>query len=576
MTLAELGFTYELGDYQSLIDVINAQITEDTFIKDTPEKISTILVDFLNYVQGNFETNFQVMADAFETYFNEQIINIKDEITSTLALDPDQLYNIQVQKALVADNALKFNDKTESEFIEFLISNFITTSTVNNAINYNGYSVDEFLQMLKTDFVPDLAYNTTLFDGKDYDTVKADIANSVVQEDLDLGVVQNKVETEWIAFKAQDSDSLEGRGFTDLINTVIVTKVNNAIEADTVGGYSYTEIVQTIDTVSNNNIVAFVNTNNQTFADIIKNIPVNYAANSGSADNALKLGGLTDGEWRDLIQATIVDMAADSEKLGGLTSDEWNNRILTSISKLQSDLLDGTLKVSNAITADKLGTLDFADFDSYIINLVESSGVTQTGTVENATKFDGYTIDEFKINIIQPTQVNLATRAIAADSADDSTLAYGKTYDELAKDFREINADYWVPNLTTDENALNLGSKLVGFISTFFSQRTSNDVFTNIELFPNSFKNYTISYIQSPDGMISLIDFIDYYDFNDQLRLSKSYTYNSDNTVQKIDIIFYLIDVSDEEDSSITFTHELVYDSNGNITTVNNVTPSFI
>jgi len=575
MTLAELGFTYELGDYQSLIDVINAQITEDTFIKDTPEKISTILVDFLNYVQGNFETNFQVMADAFETYFNEQIINIKDEITSTLALDPDQLYNIQVQKALVADNALKFNDKTESEFIEFLISNFITTSTVNNAVNYNGYSVDEFLQMLRTDLVPDLAHNTTLFDGKDYDTVKTDIANSVAQEDLDLGVVQNKVETEWTSFKSHDSEALEGKSFTDLINTVIATKVNNAIEADTVGGYSYTEIVQTIDTVSNNNIAAFVNTNNQTFVDIVKNIPVNYAANAGSADNALKLGGLTDGEWRDLIQTTIVDMAADSEKLGGLTSDEWNNRILTAISNLQSDLLDGTLKVSNAVTADKLGTLDFADFDSYVVNLVEESGVTQTGTVENATKFDGYTLDSFKEEVIKKVKVNSSIEADNAYNSNNTTKFNNKLYEEVLQDFFDRISPYWIPNSSIDPNLIQTGIEIPSYISSGFSKRAGSDLFVEMDILPNSFKNYTINYIKSSDGFLDLISSINYYDFNDFNFLIKEYIYNQDNTIQKVNF-YWNVNNEDGTTSVATFTHEYVYDPNQNILNVNNISDANI
>lgn len=565
ITLQDLNFSYDKGNIDQLLSNLSTLITVDTHIIDIPELLGGATNDMITYLSNNFEINMETLAQKFEEYWNNQAQALRDEIEANLALDPNKLYDIEVTRAQTALNAIKFNNKTETELINYIVSNYIVNATVENSLKFDGYSRDAFVDYLRVALIPENAKNANTLAGMDYDTIKTDILNSVTSGSGQLDLVKDKVENEWISYKAADALKLQGKSLDEIMQDVINTKVNNAVNADGVNGYTYQDIVDSIDSISQNKVDAAIQSTNQTLIDIIKATKVLNSFKADEATNALKFNNKSEVDWKNIIIGTKVDNAVNADELGNLTAGEWSTMITDSVTSLTNDLLNGNIIPKKAQEPVSINGVSVADFDNHIRDIaaqVAGAGVT----ADDALKFASLTKEQWEQHIIQDLKVNYATEA---DISLDSNKLGGLTLDSvLQKGANEFAAKIISPTFTTDDNA-TFGQNILHKINENFSQRESYSTI-DPSILSDGFYEIHISYVKDSTNTIDLISSEEFLNFDSKKIFEIQYTYNSSDLItQRKYILFNPDDITD----FIEYTYNYSYDSNGNLINVINNTP---
>jgi len=429
LTLEDLGFEFDdsaLNDVETQAN--NGIIKPDTVIVDTPVLINDFLKDIVDGLKNLFQSNLENLAADFDEWFTQKATDLKNEIEETLSLDPDTVYNIQVTHAQEADNSTKFNNKTYSEMVSDIYTNYISTATVANSLKFNGKTMDDYDNYIKTELKP-LASDTEKAFGYDFDSLKATILADVSTSGggVDLSTVQNNVENVWTAYKAKDSEKFDGKTSTDWQTNIIPNiKVNNAVNADKINNVDYDTLIESIDTMIQNHLSTSISSDNTDLINIIKNVKVTNASQADSAVNATKFDGNTSDDWKSIIIPTVkvnnASHADNSDKLGGITADGWQSKLDTLQSTIQTKV-ETEWTAYKAQTVLKINGIDVDKFDDHINDLISDalSGINDLNV--DAKRFDGKTSEEWQTDIIPNIKVNNAAHADEADIADTATNA---------------------------------------------------------------------------------------------------------------------------------------------------------
>jgi len=595
MTLADLNFTYDTTGLDDLKTTINNSLTLSNSIEETPSILTSDLDDIVDYFSNNFETNLENFASDIKDYFDQQTINLKNEIENNLALDSSTIYDIHVQNAVHADNSDKFDGKTFNEVISYIVTNYISNATVANSLKFDGKTYNQVKSDIQTNVKVDNAANADKFNNMDYTTVKNDIISSISTSDgASLDVVQDKVENEWIAFKANDSIMFDGND-SDTWKTSIIPgiKVNNAVNADKLNNYSYNDLITSINTMIENQLSNFTSEN--TFINAVKEVKVDNATNADNANNALKFNNKTYTDMKNDIKTNlVVDEASNATSFANKTESDWKTYIQNEISGLQTDLTSGNVIPAKAVEVEKINGIDVSDFDDHIKNIADQEYTELTGDI-NAKYLNGYDFDNLmtyiqgNVKVDNATNADNATYATNASSSDNANTLSNKTYSTIEEEARDLTVQYLQTNplniididISTEDN-FNINSSLLNIYEYFHP--TNYFVIPDISKFLYGFARQTFSY--NDNGNISEIKYFsssDLLTFNDGTKITDDqyviqheiYSYDDNENISSIQKDFYLLIsiIDDKPYTKVTFKQTITYDSNGNITEINNEAP---
>jgi len=574
LTLDDLGFEFDDSTLSSVDEEVqNGIIKPSSTIVDTPVLINDFLKDLVDGLKNLFESNLENLAGDFDSWFAQKIEDLKNEIESTLSLDPDTLYDIYVTRAQKAEDSDKFNGKTYAQMVSDLYTNYISSATVTNSIKFNNKTMDDYNDYIKNILKPHASDTDKAF-GYDYDELKSTILSDVSSSSggADLDTVKTKVENEWTAYKANDTIKFNGNDANTWINSIIPgIKVNNAVDSDKINGVSYDDLISSINSMISNYIEDVISSSNDDLINIIKNTKVNNAVNADSASNANKFDNNDADTWKNtIIPAIRVDNAAyadNSGKLGGLTSDEWQSKLDTMESDIESNVKNSWIAYK-ANEVLKINGIDVSDFDDHITQLIEDK-LNDINSLEiNATKFDDKTPDEWKTDIIPTIKVN---NAVQADNADAATQA--------------SKAKLWCDETYT---TCYTPYEYLNFIKTNFSNIVNNisdnlsDNFNFISSIENNYYIFRKFYIIKDTQLIfkennNLMNENNAFDQSSFLKdfSRKEYTYDDDGNLTQIDYYLkYKVYDETDPDADPTIDEKLIkqdnfeYDDSNNLTKI--------
>ena len=587
LTLEDLNFEFDSSAIDPIEDDIqNGIITPETNIVETPDKINDFLLKLVDQLKVLFNQNLENIAGDFDSWYDQKAEDLKNDIKNSLALDSNTLYDIYVKRAQKADDSDKFNDKTYSEMISDLYTNYITTATVKNSINFNGKTMDDYNTYIKTDLKP-LASDTEKAFGYNYDELKSSILNDAATTDSGASMddVKANVENSWTAYKANDTIKFNGATSdswkTDIIPNI---KINEAITADKLSGYTYDDITNLINNKISSNNDSVINKDNSNLIDIIKNTKVNNSFQSDEAINATKFDNKTYSDWIDTVIPGIkVDNATyadNSAKLGGIAAEAWQ----TKIDDIEPDVknkVETEWTSYQANTVLKINDTNTVDYDDHINDLIDAK-LGDVNTLDiNAKKFDDKTSDDW-VEVIKTTLVDNANHATSADTATlSSDSEKAKVWYDDVNEFTPFSyLDYIKGNLDSILINYNYSSKLSenknqvdSFLSNFFTYNKFNligdkQIFIKYD---NDFKDFPFN--QYTNNFFNQESFSKNY-------TKKEYTYDDNGNLAEIDYYVNYLKYDEDDLTKDPTTEslkikieEFEYDDNGSIT---KVTETFI
>jgi len=624
---------YPDTDIESYLDNL---ITEDTLFIEIPAKVKDALSQFNGYYTDFIETNFETLAEAFEAYFDTKADQLKADIEANLALDPNKIYDIKTTRCETADNALKFNNKTYNEVISDIIVNYVTKTTVNNSLKFNNMTQDEWENHIINDLVVKTAENANKAFGMDYDTLKSDIISSVEVESgtIDLDAIQEKVENEWIAYKAQDSINFAGKSEVDWKDIIKTTIVDKSLDTEAINGVSYDDLIASINNMINNYVSSAISENNNDLISLIENTKVKNAEYSDTSGNSYKFSGMDQSDWSNYIQTSIkVDNASHADNadlFAGMSSEDFENRLTSLKNQIESDV-ENSLIAYKARTVLEINGVAVEDFDDHIRDIaaqvVSGDTTIDADTLQGSSLEDIYNYVKSNIKVDEATHADSATYAENAAEAGHASQAdyalvgfkdpgyVGGTIDFESffgekNFFKYLNVSL-IDNLyRLDETAIQEGVNLLAFnilknfiLPIFMSNndiKNHTDIYEydeNLEVY--NFKQYSVphpdninngyktqKFYYDDNGNISKIE---YYNFFDELFYYEEYTYNDNGDISDIkstlDITLILykenIPLYDNTQYDLKFsylieiTKTFTYDDNGNITQVDQSMTNF-
>ena len=578
LTLEDLGYEFKIPD-TDINDYLNNLITVYTKFTEIPEKLKNGFLFFNEYYDDLFTANLEDLADKFNTYYNNNIVILKEELTKSLSLDSDTIYDIHVKNAEEAKNAKKFNNKTYNEMITEIVSVYITPASVSNSLKFNNKTQDEYDNHIINDLKVKNATNADTLDGMDFTTIKnsilTDISDSGGSDGVTLSEIKSKVEDTWTAHKAKDTEKFNGMSQSEYDNHIASdVKVDNAINAEKFNGTTYSDMITGVNTMIQNNIDTAISADNTDLINIIKNTKVLASENADSAtlaSNSLKFNNMTQSEYDNhIISSVKVNNAINADKFNGLSQTEWENKISDAKDDVISQVKT-SITAYKAQTVEKIGDYDVANYDDHIKDIaagvVASSG---DGSID-ADTLQGYSYGDIITNVIA-TKVDNAVHADSADQADNLVDGEGTLYS--IGDIH-IYSDNKIANLndySTDEGKkffeyapYNIG---LGFIDNFTDTTNSDDevALLSSDSIINGFKNK--KFIYNDNNEISTIE---YYTHDDYKFRRDDFEYD-DGNITKI-----TINISSKKDTNtgtVVIENKFTYDDNGNITEITNSTVS--
>jgi hypothetical protein len=619
LTLSDLNFTFDTTGIDDLKTEIANSLQITNYIEETPSILVNDLNNIVDYFSSIFNTNLENFANNMKNYFDQQGNNLKNEIKEDLALDPDTLYDIQVKKAQTADKASdsdKLSGKTINDIITDIITNYVPSATVANSLKFNNKTFDEIMNYIANNVKVNSASNADTFNDMTYEAVKNDILNSISLEDnIDLDTVKSKVENDWTANKAKDTEKFNNYDYDYWVETIIPgIKVDNAINSDKLEGNSYNDIIASINTEISNQIANIYNTDN--FSNAVKAIKVDNASNADAASNASKFNNYDlDGLISYIESNATVNEAINASKFDNLTSSEWKTYIQNEITTLQNNLTSGTVIPKQAQEPVTINGIDVSKFDDHINDLIDDK-VSDITTNTNASKFNGYTFDDFIDYITENVKVDNATQADSATEASNANKLDNKTIDEIdnyirANTISQIN-DEGVSTLNIsifNKDDFDTNLSFIYLYKTLFPNNTA--VFPEISSFNFSYQKQTFTY--DDNGNVTEIKYFA-FDSDNILKFDSEdsesttpiidiqyviqhelYTYDDNGNIIKIQKDLYLLiniddDSNDNSDdnsndnsndnsddkpySKLTFIYNYIYDENNNLIQITQETPT--
>jgi len=604
-------------------------ITEDTLFIEIPDKIKEVLSQFNGYYIDLITTNFETLAEAFEAYFDTKADQLKADIEANLALDPNKIYDIKTTRCETADNALKFNNKTYNEVISDIIVNYVTKTTVNNSLKFNNKTQDEWENHIINDLVVKTAENANKAFGMDYDTLKSDIISSVEVEsgNIDFEAIQEKVENEWIAYKAQDSIKFVGKSETDWKDIIKNTIVNKSLDTEAINGVSYDDLITSINNMINNHVSNAISEDNDDLISLIKNTKVKNAEYADTSGNSYKFSGMDQSDWSNYIQTSIkVDNAshADTADLfAGMSSEDFENRLTSLKNQIENDV-ENSLIAFKARTVLEINGVNVEDFDDHIRDI--AAQVVSGDTKIDADTLQGNSLEDIYNYIKSNIKVDNAAHADSATYTENAVEASHASEADYAligfKDpgyisgnidfesffgektfFKYLNISLINNLYRLDETAIQEGINLLAFnilknfiIPVFMSNndiKNHTDMYEydeNLEIY--NFKQYSIPHPDSVNNSYKTQKFyyddngniskIEYYNFFDELFYYEEYSYNTNGDISNIkstlniNLILYKENIPEFDNNQydikfsymIEITKTFTYDDNGNITQI--------
>ena len=597
MTLADLNFTFDTSGLNDLKTEISNSLQITNYIEETPSIIVKDLNSIVDYFTNLFNTNLENFANDIKNYFDQQAINLKNEIEESLALDPNTVYNIHVTEANHALNSDKLEGKNLTEVISYIVTNYISPATVANALKFNNKTFNEVMTYIAENVKVSEAVNADTLNNMTYEAIKNDILSSIdLGNGVDLDLIKNKVENEWTAYKANDTLKFNGYDYNYWTNTIIPgIKVNNASNADKLENKSYNDIITSVNSIVSNQIAAIYETTD--FANAVKTIKVNNATNADTATNALKFNGYNFNNFISYIESNaVVDEAVNASKFDNLSSTEWKTYISNQVLNLQNNLTSGTVIPAKAQEPVSINGILVENFDDHIKDIAKEEFTELTGDI-NATYLNGYDFDNLMKYIAENVKVDNATNADYATDAGNSAKLQGYDYNYI---YNTIKSD--TISQINNEGVLTLNPE-VRVLDKF----TQNFKFTSLYqiLFPNdyltlpdisafnfSYQKQTIAY--NNDGNVTEIKYFAFdsdnvllFDNDDGTTTPiidkqyviqhEIYTYDNNKNITKIQKDFYLLVSLDDVNpyTKITFTYNYIYDDNGNLIEIDQDTPVF-
>jgi len=597
MTLADLNFTFDTSGLNDLKTEISNSLQITNYIEETPSIIVKDLNSIVDYFTNLFNTNLENFANDIKNYFDQQAINLKNEIEESLALDPNTVYNIHVTEANHALNSDKLEGKNLTEVISYIVTNYISPATVANALKFNNKTFNEVMTYIAENVKVSEAVNADTLNNMTYEAIKNDILSSIdLGNGVDLDLIKNKVENEWTAYKANDTLKFNGYDYNYWTNTIIPgIKVNNASNADKLENKSYNDIITSVNSIVSNQIAAIYETTD--FANAVKTIKVNNATNADTATNALKFNGYNFNNFISYIESNaVVDEAVNASKFDNLSSTEWKTYISNQVLNLQNNLTSGTVIPAKAQEPVSINGILVENFDDHIKDIAKEEFTELTGDI-NATYLNGYDFDNLMKYIAENVKVDNATNAdYATDAGNSAKLQgydYNYIYDTIKSDtISQINNE-GVLTLNPEVRVLDKFTQNFKFTS-LYQILFPNDYLTlpDISAFNFSYQKQTIAY--NNDGNVTEIKYFAFdsdnvllFDNDDGTTTPiidkqyviqhEIYTYDNNKNITKIQKDFYLLVSLDDVNpyTKITFTYNYIYDDNGNLIEIDQDTPVF-
>jgi len=619
MTLADLNFTFNDCGIGSLEDTVKSKITEDTFIKDTPEKIYEIFQLLVNKLKEIDEANFENLANDFEKYWNDQAEKLKADVEANLALSPDKLYDIHVQNAEKAKDSDKLEGKSLVDVAGYIYTNYVANATVANSLHLENKSLDDIKDDIKKNLKVNNASHADNSDKLEGLTLDQVIAKVQTDSSTDWDGIKNKVENDYTAHAAKVALAF---GPTDTStnytpdywkNTIIPgIKVKHSKVADYLikdvtkdptndNIIAYNDLTSDIQSKVNN--VLDTLTDSDDFKDDIKKIKVNNASKADDADNAslaansTKFNGYTQSDYDKHIKEDIkVDKAAyadNSGKFNNYTQNEYDTHIKTDIK------VDNAVKADSATTADSATKADNStkfngytqsDYDKHI---KEDIKVDKAAYADDSTKFGGYTVNDYDKHIQDDLKINYAT---TADNAKNATRFGNYTVGSLETYYvtdmiRDTEGDNVITPLffkTVDEllgkthnatkyKTANISPLMSTMLLNTYNKDKSKFNSKLTALFdPDSVYGLTKTQLFDYDdnGNITQIRYLNYSaddskpdDLKDKLDIfaKKEFSYDDKGNISKIKTTIYPYDDLAQGYSTYVYTVEYTYDDKGNI-----------
>ena len=116
ITLEDIGFTMTYPE-TSPEEYFKDFITTKTLFVELPQKFNDAMTFGVNYFTELFESNTEEILNKANELYNKQLEQMKADLTESLGLNSEDLYDIHVTNANLAQNSLKFNDKTYNDMI---------------------------------------------------------------------------------------------------------------------------------------------------------------------------------------------------------------------------------------------------------------------------------------------------------------------------------------------------------------------------------------------------------------------------------------------------------------------------
>jgi len=596
MTLADLNFTYDISGLDDLKSKIANSLQISNYIEETPSIIINDLQDIVDYFSNNFTTNLENFTKNIKDYFDQQVLNLKNDIEQSLALDPNIIYDIHVTEADHAINADKLEGKTFNEIVSYIVTTYITPATVANALKFDGKTYSEILNDIQQKVKVNNAVNADKLNNMTYDDIKNDIISSIdLGNGVDLDLIQDKVENEWVAYKSKDTEAFGGDDKDTWINNIIpLIKVNNAVEADRLNGYTFNDIITSVNTIIENQLNNYIATDD--FINSIKNIKVLSAFNADEAINSLRLNNYTFNDLMDYIADNVtISEALNSENFANLSKEDWEAYIQTQIQLFKNDLTTGNFIPAVSQEVLQINGIQVSEYDDHIREIVNDIFNDLTGEI-NATYLNGYNFNDLIAYIQQQVKVDNAANADKADIANIADYAYNskrlnnKTDIDIENEALNLVLNHYIDNPVQvvdiniqNKNYFEYNSSL--FYLFNYLNPTNQSVILDISSLNYGFKKQTFTY--DDNGNITEIkyytsdDLIVFEDTNEAvysqayINQHELYTYDDNGNIITIEKNIYIPINYDENNpyTKITYKQSLSYDENGNVIEINNDNP---